>query len=217
LVDLDLLARHFRFLAFVGVGLFVADQFAGQRLGQHRAVIGMIALAEPQAGDAMPARFVRFSRRFAQQTLREMLRKLQLADARPAMQQQRVRPVRSKLLETGPVIGLPRIDHEKSFGSGVYDAILRVLIYFKNAEKLELIQIVRSITSSNNGSSQSVSQLIAGTLKVICNIYKNKQIKYLQPLPQVSSEYLPQISSRRSRQTVPAIPPPDADTQLAYG
>ena len=40
-------------------------RFAGKRLGKHRAVIGMIALAEPQAGDAMSARFARFSRHFA--------------------------------------------------------------------------------------------------------------------------------------------------------
>jgi hypothetical protein len=41
------------------------------------------------------------------------------------VQEQRVRPACTQLLKTGPVIGLPRIDHEKSFGSGVCDAILQ--------------------------------------------------------------------------------------------
>ena len=104
--------------------------FGGERFRQHRAIVGMVALAEPQAGNAMSARFTRFSRRFAEQALSEMLRELQFADTRATVQEQRVRPAGTQLLKTGPVVGLPRIDHEKSFGSGVCDVILQVLIYF---------------------------------------------------------------------------------------
>jgi hypothetical protein len=92
-------------------------------------------LAEPQAGNALSARFTRPDRGFAEQALSKMLRELQFANARATVQEQRVRPACTQLFETGPVIGLPRIDHEKSFGSNVYKAILRVLIYFKRSGK----------------------------------------------------------------------------------
>lgn len=84
----------------------------------------MVALAEPQAGDALSARFTGFSRGFAEQTLSKMLRKLQFTDTGATVQEQCVRPACSQLFKMGPVIGLPRIDHEKSFGSGVCGAIL---------------------------------------------------------------------------------------------
>jgi hypothetical protein len=52
----------------------------------------MVALAEPQAGNAFSARFARFGRGFAEQALSEMLRELQFTDTRATVQEQCVRP-----------------------------------------------------------------------------------------------------------------------------
>ncbi len=124
LLDLDFLARRAGLLAAlvrVGLGLVGnrARCLAGQRLGQHDPVVGVIALLEPGAGRARAARLAVGQRRFAQETLRQVLGELQLADAGLAVQQQRVRPGRAQRLQAVPVLGLPRIDHRvRPFAGG---------------------------------------------------------------------------------------------------
>jgi hypothetical protein len=106
------------------LGLFIGGRagearFARERFRQHDPVVGMIALREPVARRARAARLAVRQRGFAQQALREMLGKPQLADPRLPVKQQRMRPVGAQLLQAVPVVGLPRINHRLSLDSMV--------------------------------------------------------------------------------------------------
>ncbi len=98
LFNLDFLARRAGFLAVVGVGL--VRGFAGRRktplrppgLPARSPGNPVIALHQPVARDAVAAGLAVRQRRLAQQPLRHMLGKAQLANAGLAVDQQRVRP-----------------------------------------------------------------------------------------------------------------------------
>lgn len=133
LFDLDFLAGRTGLFAFVAVGLvgFLIHRRDEARLSRERLrydnpVVRMIALHEPVARRAGAARLAVGLLRLAQQALRQMLGKAQLADSRLTMEQQRMRPVAAQLLQAIPVIGLPRINHRFSFRFNRLSAIYQV-------------------------------------------------------------------------------------------